>query len=101
MRTVEVVAKSERRRRFSPEEKSKLVAEALETSVSSAARRHGISPSVIFLWKKQLKSSGRLSNVVTHSALPTASTSCSPFVRMTTESTDFTEQEDRSQPFSE
>ena len=42
-----------RRRRFTPEQKRALLAEAAKpgNSVSETGRRHGISPSLLFKWK--------------------------------------------------
>jgi transposase len=42
-----------RRRRFTPEQKRALLAEATKpgNSVSETGRRHGISPSLLFKWK--------------------------------------------------
>ena len=47
----------ERRRRWSAEEKSEIVIESLRpgVSVSWVARRHGISPSQLFGWRKAAK----------------------------------------------
>jgi len=60
MRTVELITRPERRRHFTPDEKVALLAEAMESTVAITARRHGISPSVIYLWKKQQKESSSL-----------------------------------------
>jgi len=55
-RRFEIVA--ETRRRWSLQEKQAIVAEASGscTNVSAVARRHGISPSLLFRWMKDLKS---------------------------------------------
>lgn len=47
----------ERRRRWSAEEKSEIVIESLRpgVSVSWVARRHGLSPSQLFGWRKAAK----------------------------------------------
>jgi transposase len=44
----------ERRRRWSDEEKARIVAESFRdgVSVSWVARRHGLSPSQLFAWRK-------------------------------------------------
>ncbi|MHC8398807.1 transposase [Pseudomonas sp. MDT1-17] len=54
----------ERRRRWSPEQKLAMVRESLEPglSVSLVARRHGINPNPLFLWRK-LDQEGSLSTV--------------------------------------
>jgi transposase len=46
-----------RRRRFTLEQKRAFLAEAAQPgqSVSSVARRYGISPSLMFLWKRQME----------------------------------------------
>lgn len=45
---------AERRRRWSDEDKARIVAESCEegASVSWVARRHGLSPSQVFAWRK-------------------------------------------------
>lgn len=45
---------AERRRRWSDEDKARIVAESYEegVSVSWVARRHGLSPSQVFAWRK-------------------------------------------------
>ena len=47
----------ERRRRWSDEEKAQIVAESFQDgrSVSWVARRHGLSPSQLFAWRKAAK----------------------------------------------
>ena len=47
------VAVEGRRRRFTPEQKRALLAEAARpgNSVSETGRRHGVSPSLLFKWK--------------------------------------------------
>ena len=58
--TVAEVITVERRRRWKLAEKRQLVAEALEpgASVSEVAKRHGLHPSQLFAWKKQLRDGG-------------------------------------------
>jgi transposase len=53
---IEVITSVERRRRWSREEKERLVAATLEpgTSVSETARSAGIHVSQLFRWRKQL-----------------------------------------------
>ncbi|MCB9653511.1 MAG: transposase [Deltaproteobacteria bacterium] len=45
-----------RRRRYSPEQKRPLLEEAAQpgVSISIVARRHGIAPSVMFLWRRAM-----------------------------------------------
>ena len=45
-----------RRRRFTPEQKRSLLAEAAKpgSSVSETARRYGVSPSLLFKWKSAM-----------------------------------------------
>jgi transposase len=54
---VEVVASFARRRRFSDEEKARIVAETLApgATVAGVARQHGISQSLLFGWRKALR----------------------------------------------
>jgi len=52
---VEVITGTGRRRRWDAETKGRLVAESFEPgcSVSELARRHDLSPSLLFLWRRQ------------------------------------------------
>ena len=54
---VEVLTGVERRRRWSPEEKARIVAETLEPNVSvcEVARRHGVAQSLVFTWRRQMR----------------------------------------------
>jgi transposase len=54
---IAVIEGSARRRRFSPEEKARIVAESLDpaVSVSAVARRHQINPNQVFTWRRQLR----------------------------------------------
>lgn len=51
-----MVITADTRRRWSAEEKRAIVAEAAQRtrSVSRVARRHGISPSLLFRWRREL-----------------------------------------------
>lgn len=51
---VEVVTRSEKRRRWSAFEKQQIVEETYQTgvTVSYIARKHGISPSQLFYWRR-------------------------------------------------
>jgi transposase len=55
MERVEIVTRGERRRRYSPEEKARLLAEAAEPGarVLEVARRHGICASLLHRWRRQ------------------------------------------------
>ena len=55
LRRIEVITGTGRRRRWDAETKDRLVAESFEPgcSVSELARRHDISPSLLFLWRRQ------------------------------------------------
>jgi transposase len=56
-RRVEVLAGPERRRRWSWEEKARIVAESLapDAVASSIARRHGLHPNQLYAWRKELR----------------------------------------------
>ncbi len=55
-RRVEVITGVGRRRRWSTEEKARIVAESLDpaTTVSAVARRYGLHTSQLFTWQRQL-----------------------------------------------
>lgn len=55
LRRIEVITGTGRRRRWDVETKARLVAESFEpgSSVSEVARRNDISPSLLFLWRRQ------------------------------------------------
>lgn len=57
---IEVYDTVERRRRWSAEEKQTLLKEAEQTgnSMSSVARKYGVSPSQMFAWRKQFQKGG-------------------------------------------
>jgi transposase len=54
---VALIEGSARRRRFSADEKARIVAESLDpaVSVSAVARRHGINPNQLFMWRRLLR----------------------------------------------
>jgi transposase len=58
---VEVITSVQRRRRWSTAEKVCLVEEAMQpgSSVSFVARRYGLSPSLLFTWKRRMLEGGR------------------------------------------
>ena len=53
---VTIIAGTARRRRFSMDEKLRIVAESFDpaVSVSAVARRYGINPNQLFYWRKRL-----------------------------------------------
>ena len=55
-RRVEVITGIGRRRRWTDEEKAWIVAESLDpaTTTSAVARRYGLHPSQLFVWRQQL-----------------------------------------------
>src|SRR5215203_1475721 len=58
-RRVEVITGVGRRRRWSLEDKARIVAESLDpaTTSSAVARRHGLHASQLFVWRQQLQRS--------------------------------------------
>ena len=58
-RRIEVITGVGRRRRWTDEEKAWIVAESLDpaSSVSAVARRYGLHPSQLFVWRQQLAAS--------------------------------------------
>ena len=58
---VEVITGRQRRRRWTVEEKARIVAESLEANanISDVARRHGVARGLLTTWRRQLSSDGR------------------------------------------
>jgi transposase len=58
---VEVITGVARRRRFSTEQKLAVVAETMQPglSISYVARRHGVSPSLVFRWRRLMSEGGQ------------------------------------------
>ena len=58
---VEVITGVARRRRFSTEQKLAVVEETMQPdmSISYVARRHGLSPSLVFRWRRLMSDGGR------------------------------------------
>jgi transposase len=58
---VEVLASIQRRRRYSLDEKLAVLAEAAQPgmSISYVARRHGMSPSLVFGWRRRMTEGGK------------------------------------------
>ena len=58
-RRIEVITGVGRRRRWTDEDKARIVAESLDpaTTVSAVARRYGLHASQLFVWRQQLQRS--------------------------------------------
>ena len=58
---VEVITGVARRRRFTTEQKLLVVSETLQPgmSISYVARRHGLSPSLVFRWRRLMSEGGK------------------------------------------
>ena len=58
---VEVISRIARRRRFTTEQKLAVVAETMQPgmSISYVARRHGLSPSLVFRWRQLMREGGK------------------------------------------
>jgi transposase len=59
---IEVITRSERRRRWSAEEKQSIVEESLapHASIMAVARKHGIGTGQLYQWRHQLLGTGRV-----------------------------------------
>ena len=57
---VEIISGTHRRRRYTAQEKVRLVEETLQPAmtVSAVARLHGISPSLLFQWRRRMSDGG-------------------------------------------
>ncbi|MBP2435113.1 IS66-like element accessory protein TnpA [Bradyrhizobium elkanii] len=55
-RRVEVITRERRRRRWTGEEKARIVAESFEegTNISEVARRNGVSRGLLTVWRRQI-----------------------------------------------
>ena len=58
---VEVITGRQRRRRWTAEEKARIVAESLEAdaNISDVARRHGLARGLLTIWRRQLLGGGQ------------------------------------------
>ena len=58
---VEIITGVARRRRFTTEQKMAIIAETMQPGVSMSyvARRHGLSPSLVFRWRSLMSEGGR------------------------------------------
>lgn len=52
---VEVFTASHRRRRWSADQKARIVAESFSTSVGEASARHGVSKAQLFNWRREAR----------------------------------------------
>ena len=59
LNSIEVITRVERRRRWSREQKQRLVAESArpDRTVSQVARAHGVAPNLLFTWRRQFLAS--------------------------------------------
>src|ERR687890_532707 len=75
-RRFEVITGVGRRRRWSLEEKARIVAESLDpaTTASAVARRYGLHASQLFVWRQQLQRSASPAET----QAPSQSQPCSP-----------------------
>jgi len=58
---VEIITGRERRRRYTADQKLRLVEETMEPgmTVSAVARMHGVSPSLLFGWRRRMAEGGK------------------------------------------
>jgi transposase len=58
---IEIITGHERRRRYSAEQKLRLVEETMHLgmTVSAVARLHGVSPSLLFGWRRRMSEGGK------------------------------------------
>ena|SRR5476649_715431 len=58
---IEVITGEQKRRRYTPEEKTRFVALSMQPgySVSLVARQYGITPSLLFKWKRLMNDGGK------------------------------------------
>lgn len=61
MQRIEVITGEQKRRRYTPEEKTRFVALSMQPgySVSLVARQYGITPSLLFKWKRLMNDGGK------------------------------------------
>src|SRR5689334_19360559 len=79
---VEVITGVARRRRFSTEQKLAIVAETMQPgmSISYVARQRGLSPSLIFRWRRLMSDGGTMGDVI---KLPVDARGCEGELRAT------------------
>src|SRR6476659_9739958 len=73
---VEVITGVARRRRFTTEQKLLVVNETLQPgmSISYVARRHGLSPSLVFRWRRLMSEGGKEAVRVDEGVVPVSET---------------------------
>lgn len=66
MQIIEVITGEQKRRRYTPEEKARFVAHAMQSgyTVSLVARQYGITPSLLFKWKRLMNDGKRQATAV-------------------------------------
>jgi transposase len=74
MTAIEVITSVQRRRRWSRDEKLRIVAESAqpERTASQVARAHGIAPGQLFTWRRQLLSEAVAGGVAGDGFVPVA-----------------------------
>lgn len=73
VRRIELITGTERRRRWSSDDKLRMVVESFEpgANVSEVARRHGLSPQQLFAWRREVRAmSGQSTEVAAAPAAP-------------------------------
>jgi transposase-like protein len=73
VRRIELITGTGRRRRWSSDDKVRMVVESLEpgATVSEVARRHGLSPQQLFAWRREARAmSGESTEVTAAAAAP-------------------------------
>ncbi|WP_083992426.1 transposase [Bradyrhizobium embrapense] len=83
VRRLEVFTGAGRRRKWSDEDKARIVAEIVSSvdSVCSVARRHGLSPQQLFGWRRQLREAAGGHSEADEVQFGTARFIVRPFVR--------------------
>jgi transposase len=75
---VEIITGGGRRRRFTTEQKLAIVAETMQPgmSISYVARRHGLSPSLAFRWRRLMTEGGQEAVRADDDVVPAADARC-------------------------
>ena len=90
-RRIELITGTERRRRWSDEERAQILAESFEpgANISAVARRHGVSGGLLHCWRKQARAlarEGASSDAPTFVPVTIADAGCAVGVETETES---------------